>query len=162
MSKALQDRPNVIIFPRVILITTVLLGCFLQWLSPFRLLAGTSQTWRTAIGWTVIVAGILLAAAGRRALTRLGTNVSPLRPTTALATDGIFSWTRNPLYIGGTLVMFGIALVFAIDWLLLLIPPSLLILHFGVVRREEEYLERKFGDPYRRYRLNVARYGFGI
>ena len=93
---------------------------------------------------------------------RLGTNVSPLRPTTALATDGIFSWTRNPLYIGGTLVMFGIALVFAIDWLLLLIPPSLLILHFGVVRREEEYLERKFGDPYRRYRLNVARYGFGI
>ena len=58
--------------------------------------------------------------------------------------------------------MFGIALVFAIDWLLLLIPPSLLIPHFGVVRREEEYLERKFGDPYRRYRLNVARYGFGI
>ena len=45
--------------------------------------------------------------------------------------------------------MLGIALAFALDWLLLLILPSLLILHFGVVRREEEYLERKFGDRYR-------------
>jgi protein-S-isoprenylcysteine O-methyltransferase Ste14 len=95
-------------------------------------------------------------------LVRLGTNVSPLQPTTVLATKGIFSWTRNPLYSGGTLVMFGTALVFALDWLLLLILPSMLILHFGVVKREEQYLERKFGDRYRRYKLNVARYGFGI
>ena len=60
------------------------------------------------------------------------------------------------------LVIFGIALVFALDWLLLLIVPSLLVLHFGVVKREEEYLERKFGDRYRIYRSNVARYGLGI
>ena len=80
----------------------------------------------------------------------------------ALATDGVFGWTRNPLYSGGMLVIFGIALVFALDWLLLLIVPSLLVLHFGVVKREEEYLERKFGDRYRIYRSNVARYGLGI
>jgi len=60
------------------------------------------------------------------------------------------------------LVILGIALVFALDWLLLLIVPSLLVLHFGVVKREEEYLERKFGARYRIYRSNVARYGFGI
>jgi protein-S-isoprenylcysteine O-methyltransferase Ste14 len=60
------------------------------------------------------------------------------------------------------LVMLGIAFVFALDWLLLLILPSLLILHFGVVRREEQYLERKFGDRYRLYKLHVSRYGLGI
>ena len=60
------------------------------------------------------------------------------------------------------LVIFGIALVFVLDWLLLLIVPSLLVLHFGVVKREEEYLEQKFGDRYRIYRCNVARYGLGI
>lgn len=86
----------------------------------------------------------------------------PAPPTTALATDGTFRWTRNPLYSGGTVVMFGIALVFALDWLLLLIVPSVLLLHFGVVKREEQYLERKFGDQYRHYKLNVARYGLGI
>jgi protein-S-isoprenylcysteine O-methyltransferase Ste14 len=56
----------------------------------------------------------------------------------------------------------GIALVFALDWLLLLIVPSVLLLHFGVVKREEQYLERKFGDQYRHYKLNVARYGLEI
>jgi protein-S-isoprenylcysteine O-methyltransferase Ste14 len=161
MTKSPQDHPDVIIFPPIILAATVVLGCLLQWPFPIGPLANIGQAWRIPIGAIVMAAG-LLAATGRRMLVRLGTNVSPLQPTTVLATKGIFSWTRNPLYSGGTLVMFGAALVFALDWLLLLILPSMLILHFGVVKREEQYLERKFGDRYRRYKLNVARYGFGI
>ena len=62
----------------------------------------------------------------------------------------------------GTLVMFGVALAFALDWLVLLIPLSVLILHLGVVTREEQYLEQKFGDSYRQYKASVARYGIGI
>jgi protein-S-isoprenylcysteine O-methyltransferase Ste14 len=54
--------------------------------------------------------------------------------------------------------LFGVALLFALDWLVLLIIPSCLLLHFGVVMREERYLERKFGDAYRRYRESVPRY----
>jgi protein-S-isoprenylcysteine O-methyltransferase Ste14 len=157
-----SDHPNVIIFPPIILASTVALGCFLQWLSPIGALATVSQACRITTGVAVIFAGILLAATGRRMLTRLGTNVSPLRPTTALATEGVFGWTRNPLYSGGTLVMLGLALVFALDWLVLLIVPSVLILHVGVVRREERYLEQKFGDQYRLYKQRVPRYGLGI
>jgi len=162
MSKSSQDHPRVIVFPPIILATTIALGSILQWLWPIGLLATVIQTWRIPVGVAVVLAGVLLAATGRRMLVRLGTNVSPLQPTTALATDGVFGWTRNPLYSGGMLVIFGVALVFALDWLLLLIVPSLLVLHFGVVKREEEYLERKFGARYRIYRSNVARYGFGI
>jgi len=162
MPKSSQDHPNVIVFPPLILATTVVLGSLLQWLWPIGFLAMAIQAWRIPTGVAVILAGVLLAVTGRRMLVRLGTNVSPLQPTTALATGGVFGWTRNPLYSGGTLVILGLALVFALDWLLLLIAPSLLLLHFGVVRREEEYLERKFGDQYRIYRSSVARYGFGI
>lgn len=161
MPKSSTDHPKVIVFPPIILATTIALGSVLQWLWPIGLLATAIQTWRIPVGVAVILAGVLLAATGRRTLVRLGTNVSPLQPTTALATDGVFGWTRNPLYSGGMLVIFGIALVFALDWLLLIVP-SLLVLHFGVVKREEEYLERKFGDRYRIYRSNVARYGLGI
>jgi protein-S-isoprenylcysteine O-methyltransferase Ste14 len=157
-----QDNPNVIIFPPIILATTIALGFLLQRWLPLGALSTMSQPWRIPLGIAGIFAGVLLAATGRCTLVRLGTNVSPLRPTTVLATDGIFGWTRNPLYCGGTLVMLGIAFVFALDWLLLLILPSLLILHFGVVRREEQYLERKFGDRYRLYKLHVSRYGLGI
>ena len=88
--------------------------------------------------------------------------MSALPPTTVLATDGIYRWTRNPLCTGETLVMLGTAFVFAVDWLVLLIVPSMFILHFGAVRREEQYLERKFGDQYRQYKLQIPRYGLRI
>lgn len=162
MLETSHDHPNVIVFPPLILAATVAFACLLQWLLPLGLLADIGQTPRVVAGAAVILAGVSLAAAGRRLLTRLGTNVSPLRPTTALATGGIYKWTRNPLYTGGTLVMLGLALVFALDWLVLLILPSVLTLHFGVVRNEERYLEAKFGDAYRRYKASVARYGLGI
>jgi protein-S-isoprenylcysteine O-methyltransferase Ste14 len=162
MPKSSQDHPNVIIFPPIILATTIVLGFALQWLCPIGALATTSLAWRVPVGVGVICTGVLLAATGRRILVRLGTNVSPLQPTTALATDGVFSWTRNPLYSGGTLALLGVALVFALDWSVVLILPGLLILHFGVVKREEQYLERKFGDRYRLYKMHVPRYGLGF
>jgi len=162
MPKSSQDHPNVIIFPPIILATIMVFGFVLQWLYPIGPLATISLAWRIPMGVSVIFAGVLLAATGRRILVRLGTNVSPLQPTTALATDGVFSWTRNPLYSGGTLALLGVALVFALDWSVVLILPGLLILHFGVVKREEQYLERKFGDCYRLYKMHVPRYGLGF
>src|SRR5262249_22582670 len=130
MSRMLHDHPSIIIFPPIILVTTVLLGCMLQWLSPCELLGGISQTWCATTGWIVLITGMSLAAAGRRALVHLGTNVSPLRPTTALATEGIFRWTRNPLYSGGSLMMFRISFVFSVVCLFLFFSSSLFILHF--------------------------------
>jgi protein-S-isoprenylcysteine O-methyltransferase Ste14 len=162
MQTSPQDHPDVIVFPPVILAATVLLACILQWLFPLGELEGVNQTLRILAGVLVFLTGIAFAATGHLTLVRAGTNVSPLLPTTALATNGIYRWTRNPLYTGGTFLMIGIAFVFALDWLLLLIAPSMLVLHFGVVRREERYLEGKFGDSYLRYKANVARYGFGI
>ncbi len=162
MASSSSDHPKVLIFPPLILAATVALGFAIQWLLPIGALAAISLAWRLASGLTLAFAGVLLAAAGRRMLVSLGTNVSPLQPTTVLATSGVYKWTRNPLYTGGTLVMLGIALFFALDWLFLLIAPSLCILHFGVVRREEQYLERKFGEQYRQYKSQVPRYGFKI
>jgi len=162
MPNSSSDHPQVIVFPPAILAGTIALGFALQWLLPAELLANIDINWRIALGIALVFAGVLLAASGRRSLVRLGTNVSPLQPTTVLATGGVYQWTRNPLYTGGTFVMLGIAFVFALDWLVLLIVPSLFILHFGVVRREEQYLERKFGEQYRQYKLQVPRYGFRI
>jgi hypothetical protein len=162
MTVSSQDRPSVIVFP-----AAHSRHDHRAWLS----FAMAIAAWFSRQFWPVI------AHADRRLCDRGGDfaggdgpppadapwyKCQPAPPTTALATDGTFRWTRNPLYSGGTVVMFGIALVFALDWLLLLIVPSVLLLHFGVVKREEQYLERKFGDQYRHYKLNVARYGLEI
>ena len=117
--------------------------------------------WRVGAGAFTVFVGLLTTSAGRRALLRHGTNVNPKQPTTVLVTEGVFARTRNPLYVGVSVALGGIALIFALDWLLLLIIPSCVILHFAVVRREELYLERKFGEAYRRYKARVPRYLLG-
>jgi protein-S-isoprenylcysteine O-methyltransferase Ste14 len=152
------DRPNVIVFPPVLLAATIAAACALQWATPLGLVAAINQNWRISAGVVLVIAGAAVMISGRNALKRRGTNVNPLRPATALATEGIYKWTRNPMYSGGMVLMTGIALAFAIDWLVLLMLPSALILHFGVVLREERYLDHKFCDEYRRYRDNVPRY----
>ena len=110
------------------------------------------------LGAAFVVAGAIACAVAQVTLVRRGTNIVPTKPTIALATDGIYRFTRNPIYVGGLLGMIGIALAFNVVWLLPLLVPSLLALHFGVIRREEQYLEAKFGDEYRRYRARVPRY----
>ncbi len=152
------DHPEVIVFPPLVLAATVALAMALQWLIPLHFLSGLDQRWRIVSGVMIFAPGLAIGLMACRTLIRHGTNINPLRPTTALAIEGIFNWTRNPMYVGGTAVMTGIALVFALDWLLVLIVPSVLVLHFAVVKREEEYLARKFDEEYRRYTTRVPRY----
>jgi protein-S-isoprenylcysteine O-methyltransferase Ste14 len=71
---------------------------------------------------------------------------------------GPFRFSRNPLYVALTLIYVGLALLTNALWVLVLIVPVLLLMHYGVVRREERYLEAKFGDAYRAYRSSVRRY----
>ena len=113
---------------------------------------------RIAPGAAIVAAGMAMMAAGHRAMSRHGTNVNPLRPTTALVTDGVFRYTRNPLYVGVSIALCGVALIFALDWVLVLIVPAFMLLHFAVVRREERYLEQKFGAASRLYKARVPRY----
>jgi protein-S-isoprenylcysteine O-methyltransferase Ste14 len=158
MNEPLNDRPNVIVFPPLIILATFLIACALQWLMPLGWLAHIDRSWRIGAGIIIAMIGAPVMIGGRRALMRRGTNVNPSLPSTALATDGMYRWTRNPMYVGVTTLTIAVALIFALDWLLLLLVPSFLLLHFGVVAREERYLERKFGDEYRRYKASVPRY----
>jgi protein-S-isoprenylcysteine O-methyltransferase Ste14 len=155
---AAVDHPNVMVFPPVILLSALVLACALQWPVPLGWIAEFDRGWRFGSGTFFVIAGLLTTSAGRRALLRHGTNINPSLPTTTLVTEGVFGLIRNPLYVGMSAALCGIALIFALDWLLLLIVPSCVVLHFAVVRREERYLERKFGEAYRRYKERVPRY----
>jgi len=160
MASTVPDRADFAIFPPVIPYSTLIVACLLQWLEPLGLLVHLERMMRIAAGAPVFAAGMAMMAAGHRAMSRHGTAVNPLRPTTALVTDGVFRHTRNPLYVGVSIALCGVALIFALDWMLVLIVPACVLLHFAVVRREERYLEQKFGDAYRRYKMRVPRYLF--
>jgi protein-S-isoprenylcysteine O-methyltransferase Ste14 len=152
------DTPNVVIFPPLIPLSILVAGVVLNFLIPLGLLAHVFLLGRIVVGAIAFVAGLAMVIGANRIFRRIGTNTRPSLPTLALGTTGMFTWTRNPMYVGGSLALLGIAIGFALDWVILLLATSLPLIHYGIIRREERYLERKFGDEYRHYKTRVPRY----
>ena len=92
------------------------------------------------------------------AFRRHHTSPIPYKPVTALVTSGPYRFTRNPMYVGFTCLYLGIALWANALWPLVLLPVVLVVMHHGVIAREERYLEQLFGDEYRAYRGRVRRW----
>jgi protein-S-isoprenylcysteine O-methyltransferase Ste14 len=114
--------------------------------------------------WTPPVAGILAALgvglAGWAAwlFRRAGTHLEPGRPATTLVTAGPYRLSRNPIYLGLTLAYGATALALRNGWALGLLAVVLPLIRYGVIAREEEYLERRFGPTYLRYKSRVRRW----
>ena len=127
----------------------------LRWLWPMPIVGHGGPLW-TALALSVVGVAIVILAA--RTLRAAGTNVDPLLPTTAIVTTGPYRFSRNPIYVGLTLVYLGLASAFNTWWAAIVLVPILTVMHLGVVRREERYLMQKFGEPYREYCSRVRRY----
>jgi protein-S-isoprenylcysteine O-methyltransferase Ste14 len=155
------DNAGVIAPPPLIALAVLVVAVAADWLLPIKWLSSLAA-WptRVAIGAVPIAAGAALAIVAERTFHRIGTNVPPWQATLRLATGGIYERLRNPMYVGVILMLVGFGIAFASDWMLILLVPTALLLHFGVVLREERYLEAKFGEDYRRYKARVPRYGW--
>lgn len=110
------------------------------------------------IGGALILIGFVLFAAGIRNFLRAETPVPTNEPTRVLVTTGIHGWTRNPIYLGMFLIYGGIGVAAQNIWILVLTLPLAILIRYGVVAREEAYLEQRFGDAYRDYRQSVRRW----
>jgi protein-S-isoprenylcysteine O-methyltransferase Ste14 len=130
----------------------ILAGLALNWLVPLPFLPAG---W---LGTMVFVLALALAAWSIAMMTWAGTNVPTNRPTTTIVETGPKRFTRNPIYLGMILSLIGLAVAFDTLWLLLMLVPICLVIRYGVVAREEAYLDRKFGDIYRGYRSRVLRW----
>jgi len=155
-----RDSASVITPPPVLAAAVIVLGFVLDWLLPaYVLTLLLSLAVRVVVGVALMGAGFALVVSARRAFRSAGTNVKPWKASVTLVVDGVFSWLRNPMYVGGTLFLAGLAILVASDWMLVMTIVFVVIIHFGVIKREERYLEAKFGDAYRRYMSTVPRYG---
>jgi len=155
-----SDNAGVIAPPPLLAAAVVVFGLLLDWLFPAYVLA-VLLDWpmRILVGVIVLASGMALAVAAVRAFRSVGTNPEPWKPSTALVADGVFAWLRNPMYVGGTLILAGLSVLLAADWMLVMTIVFVPVIHFGVVMREERYLEAKFGESYRAYKERVPRYG---
>lgn len=111
-----------------------------------------------AVGIVLIIAGIALIVLARREFALLSQPTDPGRPTTKVVTTGVFSVTRNPIYLGAVCFLLGIALAFNLPWVLIFQVPSLIACHYILIAPEERYLVAKFGEEYRVYADSVHRW----
>lgn len=163
MSKPARDTPGVIAPPPLIALGSLLLGLILDRLFPIgaagAMLTGTP---RFVVAAVFFALGVWMVARALLDFRQIGTPPEPWKPTTALATHGIYRKTRNPMYQAFGLLTFALAVAFASDWAILLMVPGAIVMHYGVVRPEERYLEAKFGMAYRHFMDEVPRYGWPL
>jgi protein-S-isoprenylcysteine O-methyltransferase Ste14 len=149
------DHPRVVILPPVLFFALLALTALLQWLVPLRWPWPGVSRW---IGGGIFIAAFLFAAWARALFRRAGTNVNPRRPATTIVSHGPYRMTRNPMYLSMVVAFIGATLAMRSMWGFGLLVVLAFVLHFGVIRREEPYLEAKFGEMYRSYRQRVRRW----
>jgi protein-S-isoprenylcysteine O-methyltransferase Ste14 len=110
------------------------------------------------LGVGLLAGGFALGGWAVRTMLRAGTPLDPAEPVTAIVIAGPYQYSRNPIYVGMTLVYLGAAALANSRWPVIALPALLQVVRRGVIEREERYLERRFGDEYRRYQAGVRRW----
>lgn len=156
-----EDTAGVIAPPPILALAVIALGPLLDWLAPAYVLSLVlTLTERIMFAVILIGAGGTLGYSAVKAFRAAGTRVEPWKPSTVLVEEGVFNWLRNPMYVGGVLILSGLSVALASDWMLVLTILLVPVIHYGVVKREERYLAARFGEPYRHYMGQVPRYGW--
>lgn len=152
---ASPDNASVIAPAPVIYAAWLAAGAVVEYVSPSSLLP-----FRTGflVSVVLILVAIAMVFSAFTALARAQTAFDARKATTRIVTDGAFRLSRNPTYLALSMLHIGIAFAFGSSWLLLTVIPAVAITQWGVIRREERYLEAKFGDEYRRYALTARRW----
>ncbi len=149
------DHPGVVMPPPLVYAGGLVAGALIDQFMPIPLVDAPA---RWIVAGVLILIGLILASGGTTRFRRAGTAVQPYKPSTTVVTDGVYQFSRNPIYLGLTAFYLGLAFAVNSGWVILLLPLVLVVMHYGVIRREERYLEGKFDAAYRDYKVRVRRW----
>ena len=151
-------RPNSLPWPPIIYLAAIAASVLLNAFFPLPWFGQPLLDVLFVTGWLMIAAFVALNISAIRVMRRAGTTVRPDRGTDHLVTEGPFSFTRNPLYLAGTILVLGIGLVSGIVWFLLLAVLAAFAVQKLAIEREERHLQARFGKTYADYAERVRRW----
>lgn len=149
------DQAGVIAFPPLLFGSTLLVGLLLRFLFPTPVLPTTTAL---LAGAGLLAIGIPVLLLAFRQMIQNKTTINPSGSTTTIVGNGLYAYTRNPMYLALTLIYVGVCIMANAYWGLLLLIPLLIVVQKGIIEREEAYLTRKFGDEYLHYKARVRRW----
>jgi protein-S-isoprenylcysteine O-methyltransferase Ste14 len=151
----IADRPNRLPWPPIVFGSAAVAA----WLAGRALpLPWPALPALAMLGWAMIAAGLALDLWAMAVMWRQQANILPHRAATALVTAGPFAWSRNPIYLGNTLLLSGCGLAFGNAWLLLAAAAAAVAVTVLAIRREEAHLAARFGDAWTTYAARTARW----
>lgn len=157
-----RDHPGVIAPPPLIYLGFLLAGYGLEQFAVHMISVGMGFSLdvdlRRGLAFVLVISGLLLDGIAAGTFRRLGTPPEPWKPTTALATGGLYKYSRNPIYVGFAVTYVGFALAMDSPVALALLVPCLIVVDRFVIAREERYLAAKFGAEYQAYQGKVRRW----
>lgn len=150
-----ERGPSVKFPPPLVFLIIMIFAYGAQHLWPLG--AGTSSGIKYA-GVAVIVLGICIAALAKRDFNRAMTHVAPWKPTRSIVSTGIYAYSRNPMYVAFCFAPVGVGIYMNSCWILVSFFPSVVIVYFIAIKKEEAYLKQKFGEAYEQYTTKVRRW----
>ena len=151
-----QDVANLgLVRPPLVYLTSLLTGALIHLATPFPLLPGSLAA---PLGAFLVLAAIALFSYSVAKFRAAGTPVPARKPTTVIVRTGPYRFSRNPIYLAFSLLQLGIAIWVNSLWLLATLVGAVALIHCVVIRREEQYLERRFDAQYLNYKASVRRW----
>ncbi|EHK56648.1 methyltransferase family protein [Allomesorhizobium alhagi] len=154
----IQNSPNRLPWPPIIYLAAIAISIALGLLFPLPWISAPLSDILFAAGWLLVAAMVALDFSAMRTMARAKTTIMPNRASEHLVTTGAFSFTRNPIYLGNTLLMIGVGLITGIVWFLPLAIAAAFATQKLAIEREERHLEARFGKRYRDYAKRVRRW----
>ena len=149
-------QPLLKIKPPIILLALNAIGVGIHFAIPADIF---SEIWlQLVVGLPVAIGGLVFAFAAAKTVERAGSDTSFSGPTSLIVRHGVYRYSRNPIYLGASIMTFGVMLAVNTAWGLLVLPVLILYFQYGVIRFEERYLKQWFGDEYRDYKSSVRRW----
>lgn len=150
-----KDHAEVKIHPPVLLFIH-LFGIYL--LNKFLPLPFAFPTVLMGVGYALVLVGFGLAFIAASRFMQARTTLDPHGSVSTIVTNGIYGFTRNPIYLGFVCMLIGFPFIFRSYWGLILSPVFMLLMNSLVIQQEEAYLEKKFGETYTSYKSRVRRW----
>ncbi len=150
-----EIRPNAVPWPPFIYAITALAALALQTAFPFQISLGAGGR---LLGLALGICGVLLDISAMAIMARAHTSILPHHAASRLVTAGPFAWTRNPIYLGNTLLLAGLGLVTPVRWFIPLALAAAFAVERLAIRREEAHLRARFGEAWDAYARRVPRW----
>jgi len=152
-----KDSPGIFVPPPLVYVVVFLLSVLIQNMVPLDR-SFFYSTIAANLGIVLILVSVVFCITAFIQFLRSKNSIVPIRAASSLQTHGIYSLTRNPMYFGLLMLYLGIAVTKGNWWTLMLTPLLILIMQVFIIRREEAYLERAFGQEYNDYKKRVRRW----